>query len=146
MAIDRTGIFLSLKVAPEGEKGTRVDISDIIVRSLSDPRKETAHLLGVTFTDSDHKADRLQISVDNWDLSLFDNQLFRKGAILEYTWGYAAVLHPTIQAVIQSVKGAQVLTIEALAKSVLMHKQKRARVFSGVKKSDVALQIAADDE
>ena len=129
-ALDRTGIFLSVKVAPEGEKGRRVDISEM--------------LISFTFEDNDTKADKMTLTIDNWDLSEFDNPIWRKGAMVEAAWGYAELKHPPVRCVIQSVKGGQEMKVECLAKSLLMSKVKKARTFNTSKPSDVALKIAEE--
>lgn len=129
MPKSRVGLFLSIVVAPEGGKGQRVDL--------------THKVLGFSFADAEHKADKLTLQVDNWNLENFDDPVWRKGGFITATWGYADAKQ-SVTCVIQSVKGAQVLAVEALAKSILLHKEKRPRVFKGKKRSDVAQQIAEE--
>ena len=130
MALDRSAFFLSVVVQPEGEKGARLDVSD--------------RILGFTFVDSAKKADKLTLTLDNFDLAEFDNPTFRKGGLVTVTWGYAEIKHPPVTCRIQSVKGGLQLRVEALARSIDMNKVKRSRVFGSMKISDIALQIAGE--
>jgi len=128
---DRVGIKLAITVSPEGEKGRRLE-------GVED------RVLSFEFVDNDAKADKLKLTLDNWDLANFDDMIWRKGSIVEATWGYAGLFHPTVQCVIQKVTGGQQLTVECLAKSILMHKEKKSRVFIAKRRADVAAQIAVE--
>jgi phage protein D len=52
---------------------------------------------------------------------------------------------PARECVIQKVTGFQTLTIEALAKSILMHKVARCRVFENKTRADVVREIAQEN-
>lgn len=119
-----------VKVAPEGGGSERVDLSDKV--------------LSFQFEDSDKKADKLVLTVDNWDLSNFDDPVWRKGNILEVAWGYPGEMAPAREVVIQKVTGFQTLNIEGHAKSVLMNRVARCRVFENKSRSEVAAEIAKD--
>lgn len=130
MVVDRSGLVLNIVVSPEGAKGERLD--------------QSSRTLSFSCADHDKKADKITLTVNNWDLAEFDNPIFRKGGFVAASWGYGAAMHPTVTCVIQSVKGAQTLTIECLAKSVLRNKTRKPRTFRGMKRSDVAEQLAAE--
>ena len=119
-----------VKVAPEGGGSERVDLSDKV--------------LSFQFEDSDKKADKLVLTVDNWDLSNFDDPVWRKGNILEVAWGYPGEMAPAREVVIQKVTGFQTLNIEGHAKSVLMNRVARCRVFENKSRSAVAAEIAKE--
>ena len=104
----RTEPVFYVKVAPEGGGTERVDLSEKV--------------LSFQFDDSDKKADKLVLTVDNWDLSNFDDPVWRKGNILEVAWGYPGEMAPAREVVIQKVTGFQTLSIEGHAKSVLMNR------------------------
>lgn len=127
----RTEPVFYVKVAPEGESAARVDLSDKV--------------LSFVFEDSEKKADKLVLSVDNWDLSNFDEPVWRKGNILEVSWGYPGDMAPPREVVIQKVTGFQTLSVEGHAKSVLMHKVTKCRVFENTKRSDVVRKIAEEN-
>jgi phage protein D len=98
-----------------------------------------------TFTDSDKKADKISLRVDNFDLSNFDDQLWKHGNLLRVSWGYPGNLSPPRECVIDKVSGGTSLNVEAHAKSVLLDRVVKSRVFENVKRSDVARQIAQEN-
>jgi uncharacterized protein len=127
----RTEPSLFVRVVPEGRAAERVDVSE--------------RVLSFVYEDSEHKADKLVLSVDNWDLRNFDDQVWKKGNLLEVSWGYPGDMAPTRQVVIQKVTGFQVLAIEGHGTSVLMNKVARCRTFENVRRSDVVRRIAQDN-
>lgn len=127
----RTEPTFFVRVAPEGAGTARVDLSERVV--------------SFAYEDSERKADKLVLSVDNWDLSNFDDPVWKKGNILEVSWGYPGDMAPARECVIQKVTGFQQLSVEAHAKSVLMNKLARCRTFENVRRSDVAKQIAQEN-
>lgn len=127
----RTEPVFYVKVVPEGGGAERVDLSE--------------RVLSFTFEDSEKKADKLVLSVDNWDLSNFDDPVWKKGNILEVSWGYPGEMAPARECVIQKVTGFQQLAVEAHAKSVLMNKLAKCRTFENKKRSDVAREVAEEN-
>jgi hypothetical protein len=127
----RTEPVFYVKVAPEGEPSERVDLSHKV--------------LSFVFEDSEKKADKLVLTVDNWDLRNFDDPVWKKGNILEVSWGYPGEMAPARECVIQKVTGFQTLSVEGHAKSVLMHKVTKCRVFENKKRSDVVREIAEEN-
>ena len=127
----RTEPCYFVTVVPEGAAAERVDLSD--------------RVLSLAFEDSEKKADKLVLTVDNWDLSNFDDPVWKKGNILEVSWGYPGEMAPARQVVIQKVTGFQTLNVEGQAKSVLMNKVARCRTFENTKRSDVARQLAEEN-
>jgi hypothetical protein len=127
----RTEPVFYVKVVPEGGGAERVDLSD--------------RVLSFTFEDSEKKADKLVLTVDNWDLSNFDDPVWKKGNLLEVSWGYPGEMAPARECVIQKVTGFQQLSVEAHAKSVLMNKVARCRTFENKKRSDVAREVAEEN-
>ena len=127
----RTEPVFYVKVVPEGGGDERVDLSE--------------RVLSFTFEDSEKKADKLVLTVDNWDLANFDDPVWKKGNILEVSWGYPGEMAPARECVIQKVTGFQQLSIEAHAKSVLMNKVARCRTFENKKRSDVAREVAEEN-
>lgn len=128
--LTRDGPVVYVKVVQPGKTAERLD--------------QSHRILSFEFQDNEHKADHLKLEVDNSDLSEFDSPVFRKGYVLEVTWGYEGAMAPTRSCVIQKVHGFQKLTVEAYAKSILMHKVTRVRRFQGLKRSQVAKQIAEE--
>jgi uncharacterized protein len=126
----RTEPVLFIAVVPEGHAATRVDLSEKV--------------LSFVYEDSEHKADKLVLTVDNWDLQNFDDPVWKKGNLLEVSWGYPGDMAPTRRVVIQKVTGFQTLSIEGHATSVLMNKLTRCRTFENVRRSDVVRRLAQD--
>jgi phage protein D len=107
----------------------RLDVSDTVPQ--------------LDFDDNEKEAQKLQLSVNNFDLSNFDTPIWRKGTMLEASWGYVGDTTPTYSLVVQKVMGFTTLTVEAHALSVLMHKTKKNRKWTNVKRSDVVAEVAA---
>jgi hypothetical protein len=129
--IERDSPTYVVKVIPEGKSAERLDLSE--------------RVLSFIYEDAEKKADKLTLTVDNWDLKNFDDPVWKKGNILEVSWGYPGDMAPTRQCVIQSVKGFQALSIEAHAKSVLMNKVAKTRVFENMTRAEVARKIADEN-
>ncbi|MEO7729592.1 MAG: contractile injection system protein, VgrG/Pvc8 family [Kofleriaceae bacterium] len=127
----RTAPSYFVKVLREGHASERLDLSD--------------RVLSFVYEDSEAKADKLVLSVDNWDLKNFDDPVWKKGNLLEVSWGYPGDMAPTRQVVIQKVTGFQTLAVEGLARSVLMNKLARCRTFEHVTRSDVVRQLAREN-
>jgi phage protein D len=129
--LPRSAPTFLVKVIPEGSEAQGIDLSD--------------RVLSFSYEDSDEKADRLILSVDNYDLSNFDDPVFVKGNILEVTWGFAGNTAPPRQVVIEKVTGFQTLNVEGHGLGVLMNKVTKSRVFESVRRSDVVRQIASEN-
>ena len=127
----RTDPVLFVAVVPEGRPKVRVDLSETV--------------LSFVYEDCEKKADKLELTVDNWDLKNFDDPVWKKGNLLEVSWGYPGDMAPTRQVVIQKVTGFQTLNIEGHGTAVLMNKVTRCRTFDHVRRSDVVRKLAADN-
>jgi phage protein D len=125
-----------VRVSPSGKHPERVD--------------QTSRIRSLEYEDDEAKADRLKLSVDNYDLSNFDAPIWRTGNHLEVSWGYEGNMSPTRQMKIQKVTGSLVLSVEALDESVVMNKvpggdaKGRGRTFEKMSHSAVAEQIAGE--
>ncbi len=120
-----------VKLVPRGTKGVRVDL--------------TNRVLKFEFEDNESKADKLTLTVDNWDLANLDTPVWRKGGILEVTWGYPGRLAPARQCIIKKVTGFTELKVEAMSKVFLFDRVQRCRVFENKKRSDVAKTVAKEN-
>lgn len=119
-----------VKAFPEGKDSSPIDLSD--------------RVLSFEFEDHETKADKLSLKVNNWDLSQFDDPIWKKGTILEVTWGYPGRLAPIRRAIVQKIKGGRSLTIEAHGMAMFMHKIKRSRVFENMTLAEIARKIAGE--
>ena len=127
--MDRTKPTVLVKVIPDGKQdGVRVDVSE--------------RVLSFEYQDCEAKADAVKLTVDNGDLTAFDNPTWKKGNIMEVTWGYPGAMAPTRRCLISKVQGFAALTIEAYALSVLMNNATQSKTWEGLTRSEVAQAIA----
>lgn len=128
----RSEPFYWVSLVPKGAKKVRVDL--------------TQRVLSFDFEDIESKADKLSLTVDNWDLANFDTPVWRKGNIIEIGWGYADGDHaPARQLIIKKVTGSVKLKVEAVSKSFLMDRVTKSKVFENQKRSDVVQTIAEEN-
>ncbi len=123
-----------VRVSPRGKKGETAQRIDLIEKVIS-----------FKFTDDEKKADILSLAIDNFDLKQLDSGVWKKGQVLEFSWGYINRMAPTRTAVIKKITGLKVLTIEAHAESVLMDTEVRCRLFENKKRSEVIEEIAKEN-
>ena len=119
------------------QPSTRVvdDPSDVLAGDV--PR-----VVSLSYEDSEKAIDKLTFVVDNYDMTWFDSALFRAGTVVVATWGYAGRRAPQRTAIIQKIKGARQLNVEAHGQATLMHRQQRTRVFTNVVRHQIVEQIA----
>ncbi len=122
--------FFTVKALPEGKGASPLDL--------------TERVLSFEYIDEERKADKLTLKFDNWDLAIFDDPIYRKGTILEVAWGYPGRVAPIRRAIIQKIKGARQVTVEAHGMAMVMHKIKRSRVFENLTLGETVALIAAD--
>lgn len=127
----------------EGDLPKNAFVVDPITRQPM-PRDMTAQILSLQYEDDEKKADKLTVSVNNWNLEAFDSPLWLPGSIILASWGYPGRMSPIRETVVQKVKGFQILTIEALAQSALMNKTQRVRTFENRTRSAVVTEIAQE--
>lgn len=114
--------------APKGSDGDRIDVSDLV--------------LEMTVEDDEAKDDKLTLSINNPDLSLFDSPRWRKGMILEAAWGWPGNMAPAREFVIDKVGGGRVMKVEASGKESILHKRVKCRTFKNARRSEVVSEIA----
>lgn len=101
-------------------------------------------LMSLEYTDSERKADKLRLVVDNFDLSQFDNPVWTKGNKLTVHWGYADLMGPPRTVIIKKVNGFRQLEIEAHGGESVLAELDRCRKFESVSDSDIAIKIAEE--
>ena len=121
---------LSLLADEHAQSGEPLDLGD--------------RLIGFTFEDSEQKADKVALQLDNFDLSLFDRKDIAGGAVLEVSWGYPGNMAPPRRVVLKKLKGFTTLTLEGRATSVLMDRESRTRAWEGKTRAQVAEEIARE--
>jgi len=119
-----------VSVEPEGSPRARVDLSD--------------RVLSLDYEDAENRADKLDLRVDNHDLSNFDDPIWRKGNFIEVSWGYPEAMSPTRRCQIRRVKGFRELTVEAHGLEVMLNTVARTKTFEHMTRSDIVRQIAGE--
>lgn len=130
---DRSAPIYYVAVVPDGNGGPTMRLDDFSDRVLS-----------FKYEDEEQKADRVTLTIDNFDLALYDDPAFKHGMLLDVSWGYAGRMAPTRRCVVQSIKGGKTVTVTAVAQSILMNKTIRARSFTNSRYSDVARTLARE--
>jgi phage protein D len=124
--------------------GVRVGVlADASAREAT-PAGLDGRVLSLVYEDTEAKADKLTLELDNRDMALFEREDLLGGALLEVSWGYRGAMAAPRRVVVQKMKGFEVLTLEAHALSILMHRHERTRRFEHQRASDVALAIARE--
>jgi phage protein D len=103
-----------------------------------------ARLLSFAFEDCEEKADKLTLTLDNFDLALFNREELMAGAVLEVSWGYPDAMAPPRRVVVKSMKGFQTLTLEGQALAALMNQQAKTRTWEGKSRADVVREVAKE--
>ncbi len=102
-------------------------------------------LLDFKYRDREKGADICILTLENHDLSLYEEDGLRIGNILEVTWGYPANFSPTREVLIKKSGGFRQLKIEAYDLSCELHKKTKCRTFKNKKRSQVVQQIAEEN-
>jgi hypothetical protein len=102
-------------------------------------------IMSFAFEDSERKADKVTLELDNFDFALFEDEDLTGGALLEVSWGYPGNMAPPRRVVVKKIKGFQTLTVEGLALSALMNREVKTRRFENKTRSDVVKEVAAEN-
>ena len=102
-------------------------------------------LVGFTYEDSEKKADKVTLQLDNFDLHFFDRQELMGGALLEVSWGYPGNMSPPRRVVVKKLKGFTTLNVECLCRSSQMNRQAKTRRWEQVTRSDVVREVAKEN-
>lgn len=102
-------------------------------------------VISIEYEDGQRKADKLAIVIANYDLAAFDDPTWRKGNTIFVSFGYAGNMSPQREAIIQKVSGFTELRVECFAKSVLLNKVRKSRIFENTTRSSVAKKIAEEN-
>lgn len=106
---------------------------------------EDVRVLQLTYADKERSADVLSLTVDNFDLSHFDNPVWKQGNRIRVTWGYPGRMAPARVCVIRKVTGFTQLKVEAHGLEVVMNRITRSRTFENMTIHEVITQIAREN-
>lgn len=124
--------------------GVRITLMPDEHARTGEPLDLTGRILSFAFEDAGSKADKVVITLDNFDLSLFDREDLVGGAILQVSWGYAGNMAVPRRVVVKKLKGFTTLEVEGHALSVLMNREARTRQWENRTRSQVAQEIARE--
>jgi uncharacterized protein len=124
--------------------GIRVSVASEDGKSSAEPLDLQGRVISFSFEDSESKADKVTLELDNTDLSLFDREDLTSGTVLEVSWGYRGDMAPPRRVVIKDPKGFQKFRIEGIAESVLLDGKAQTRAFSEKTRSEVAAAVAKE--
>ena len=103
-------------------------------------------LRGFTFEDSDKRADKASLTVDNRDLIFFEGEEddILGGTLLEVSWGYLGDMSPPRRGIIKKVVGGEVLKVQVLAESSQLNLKGMVREWEGLTRAGVVREIARE--
>lgn len=121
------------------ESGTVRGRAETLPQDLRD------RVLTIKFTDKVSGASKLDVTLDNSDLALFDEPRLAEGQKLHVQWGYANDLTPTHVMTIKSVKGWRTITLEGESTDELAAVgTQRTRLWEASTEFEVAEAIARE--
>ncbi len=124
-----------------------VDRPDVLIRfqGNTDEKRQLNlrdRMIEFKYEDREKGADLSFISLENHDLSLYDEVGFDKGNILELTWGYPNNFSPTRKVIVKRSKGFRALRVEAYGQEVQLNRETKCRTFENKKRSQVVQELA----
>jgi phage protein D len=125
--------------------GVRLTLFKDEKATTGEPLDFGTRLLSFAFEDCEEKADKLTLTLDNFDLALFDREELMAGAVIEASWGYPGAMAPPRRVVVKSIKGFQTLTLEGQALAALMNQQAKTRRWEGKSRSDVVREVSSEN-
>jgi phage protein D len=106
---------------------------------------EDVNILAFEYHDKERAADKCMLTVDNFDLSHFDNPVWKQGHRVRVSWGYPGRMAPARICVIRKVTGFTQLKVEANGLEVALNRITRSRTFENITTSEIINQIAREN-
>jgi uncharacterized protein len=106
--------------------------------------EQTHRIEKLEYTDSQNKTDKCTLTVDNHDLSNFDDPLWAHGNFVQVSWGYPGQMAIARELIITKVTGFEDLKVEAKAKSILIDAVKKSRTFKNKTRAEIVQEIAGE--
>ncbi len=101
-------------------------------------------LIAFSYEDNAKLVDEATVTLDNWELDLFDNPLFRLHNEIDVAWGYHGDMTTPRRCVIVELSGGQLLTIKAHGQATWMNRVTKSRKWESVTRSEVVKKIAGE--
>lgn len=129
-----------------GREGPQVEITVVEGDGGGDESVDlTQRLISFEYHDDAEKADRFVLRLDNYDLTMIDDPTWRRGQLLQVSWGYPGEMTTPQLLVVKRISGGIVLTVEGIAKSVLMNGVQKTGSFVNATRSQIVQIVAADN-
>lgn len=148
MSGERLYPVLFLRIKREG-KPLAVRVVDDATVPAEGEEVIRAKVTSLVFEDDEKKADVLKLTIDNFDLSYWDDPWVKPGDLIKAKWGYPGNMSGQVECVVTKIKASgTILTIESNGKEYELNRVVRPRVWPpsgmGVKRSDVVRAIAEE--
>jgi phage protein D len=124
------GVRISALTSERAKTGAPIDLA--------------GRILSFNYEDTEEKADKVTLELDNNDLSLFDRAELGGGALWEVSWGYPGVMAAPRRVVVRKMTGFLTLRLEAHSLGVLLNREVKTRVFRDMTRGQVAAQIGRE--
>lgn len=119
-------------------------VSTIPSRGDVEPVDLSSRITALSMEDHERKTDKVTLTVDNFDLSAFDDPTWRHGQKLKVQFGYPELMSPARVFVIRKITGGRELSVVAHNEGVIMDTVKRRRTFENVTRAEVVRQVARE--
>lgn len=114
------------------------------VDNQSLPEELAQRILSVEIDEEDGKLPKVTVSLQNQDLALIDDDRLTTGKRFSVRWGYLGSLNwGEVSGSVKKVKGFLTRDVVAYGEALAMASQTETRVWSNVRYSDIAREIAA---
>ena len=124
------GIRVLTLATEQARSGAPIDLSGRVLR--------------FAFEDSEAKAGKLTLELDNHDLALLDRTDLIGGALWEVSWGYVGAVAAPRRVIVRKLTGFETLSLEAHSLGVLFDSVAKTRTFSRMTRGQVAAAIARE--
>lgn len=111
--------------------------------STYEERVDTSNrIISLSYEDVEDKADKLTLTVDNYDLTQLGNPVWQPGNNIHFQFGYPGAMSQRRTAKIAKVKGFSQLTVEALGAELSLSLRPRPDAYwENVTRSEVVREI-----
>jgi hypothetical protein len=130
--------------ADRSAPGVRLTLLRDEKATTGEPLALGERLLSFSYEEAESKTDKLSLTLDNFDLALFDREELMGGALLEVSWGYPGRMAPPRRVIVKSLKGFQTLTVEGQSLGVQLNQAVKTRRWGGKTRADVVREVARE--
>jgi hypothetical protein len=133
-----------MSAADRSAPGVRLTLLRDEKATTGEPLALGERLLAFSYEEAENKTDKLSLTLDNFDLALFDREELMGGAVLEVSWGYPGRMAPPRRVIVKSLKGFQTLTIEGQSLGAQLNQAVKTRRWEGRTRAEVVREVARE--